>query len=336
MTAVAVRIIRQMLGDRRTLALIMLVPLMLLLFLYLLLGKTAYEPKIDVSGIPAPVVQQMRDAGASVADVTQSQGREDVRSGAVDALLYRDGTKTKVLLLMNDAVKSGVVLKKVQEAFRAVVPGGAIGTEYVFGSADDSMFDSLGYVLLGILSFFLVFIVAGVSFVRERTGNTMERLLLSPVRRWQVVFGYTLGFGFFTVIQCVLMLTFAIWVLGLPIRGGIVGAGAVMVLLSLAAVSMGAFASIFSNNEFQMLQFIPVAVIPQIFFSGLISLDTMPFHLGLLAKIMPVYYACDGLKRVLIRGQGIADFWPDLAALFAFLAVFTFMNIMALKKYRKI
>ena len=164
----------------------------------------------------------------------------------------------------------------------------------------------------------------------------MERLMMTPVKRWQVVLGYTLGFGFFATLQSIILLSYVILVLNMTVSGSVVIAGLIMILLAMSAVCIGAFFSIFSNNEFQVMQFIPVVVIPQIFFSGLISLDTLPYHLGLISKIMPVYYACSALKTVMIMGGGFSDIWRELAALFAFILVFFFMNILALKKYRKI
>jgi len=84
------------------------------------------------------------------------------------------------------------------------------------------------------------------------------------------------------------------------------------------------------------MQFIPVVVVPQIFFSGLISLDTLPFHLGMISRIMPVYYACDALKGVAIKGEGLLSILPDITALLVFIVIFSCFNTVALKKFRRI
>ena len=235
-----------------------------------------------------------------------------------------------------DGVKTGIIQKSVFNAMKEASPSSAIQTEYIFGKSDANMFDSLGYVMLGIISFFIIFIIAGISFVRERTNQTMERLMMTPVRRWQVVLGYTMGFGFFAMLQSIILLVYVILVLHMTVSGSVIIAGLVMILLAMSAVCIGAFFSIFSNNEFQIMQFIPVVVIPQIFFSGLISLDTLPYHLGVISKIMPVYYACSALKTIMIMGGGLKDIWLELLALLVFIMLFFFMNILALKKYRKI
>ena len=259
-----------------------------------------------------------------------------VEDGQIDAIIYLDGDGIHIVFKTYDGVKTGLVQKAVVNAVKELSPSSAIQTEYLFGETEASMFDSLGYVMLGIISFFIIFIIAGISFVRERTNQTMERLMMTPVRRWQVVLGYTLGFGFFAMLQSIILLSYVILVLKMTVVGSVITAGLVMILLAMSAVCIGAFFSIFSNNEFQIMQFIPVVVIPQIFFSGLISLDTLPLHLGLLSKIMPVYYACSALKTIIIMGGGLQEIWQELLALFIFIMLFFVMNIVALKKYRKI
>lgn len=330
------RIIRQTLNDKRSLGLILIVPLFLFTLIYFLLGDSNYKANIAESGMAAPFIEKIEEEDVSVESMSPEEGREAVKERKIDALLYKDGEETVLLLETSDAVKSGVIQKAIQSAMKQMNPSAVMRTEFIYGKSDDNMFNSLGYVLLGVISFFLIFIIAGISFVRERTNQTMERLMITPVKRWQVVLGYTLGFGVFATLQSILLLCYVRWVLHLTITGSVVAVGLIMILMSMSAVCIGAFCSIFANNEFQMMQFIPVVVIPQIFFSGLISLDTLPYHLGVLAKIMPVYYACNALKDITIKGADLGGVLPDLLALLVFIGLFFLFNIFALKKYRRI
>ena len=330
------RIALQIFNDKRSLALILLVPVFIITLIYLLLGESSYKASIAESGLPSPIVEKLEAQNLTVSTLSVDDGKQQLKDGSIDALIYQENGEIHLLFKTYDSVKTGIVQKSVASAMQAMSPGSAITTEYLFGKTSANMFDSLGYVMLGIVSFFIIFIIAGISFVRERTNQTMERLMMTPVRRWQVVLGYTLGFGFFATLQSIILLTYGIWVLNMTVLGSAITSGLIMILLAMSAVCIGAFFSIFSNNEFQMMQFIPVVIIPQIFFSGIISLDTLPYHLGLLSKIMPVYYACSALKTVMITGGGFANIWQDLLALFAFILLFFFMNILALKKYRKI
>jgi ABC-2 type transport system permease protein len=69
-----------------------------------------------------------------------------------------------------------------------------------------------------------------------------------------------------------------------------------MILMAFSAVSVGALVSIFANNELQLVQFIPVIIIPQIFFSGLIPIDTIPFGLGNLCYLTQFIMAAQPWK----------------------------------------
>lgn len=332
------RIILQIVNDKRTLALIIVAPIFLITLIYLLLGESDYQPKIAQYGLSEPLLSQLENQDVDIATSnTIEQGREEVENKTIDAFVYLENTSLKIVFESNDTVKSGKVLTAVQTAMKEL--GGNSNTlikEFIYGTSEESLFDSMGYIMLAILSFFIVFILAGISFLRERTNQTMERLLLTPVKRWHVVFGYTLGFGIFAILQSIILLTYVTTVLGMTVEGSLIMAGIIMILLAISAVCIGAFVSIFSNNEFQMVQFIPIIVIPQIFFSGLISLDTIPYHLGYLSKIMPVYYACDALKSIFIRGKSFSDIYQDIIALLIFILLFFVLNVQVLKKYRNI
>ncbi len=330
------RIVKQIRNDKRSLGLILFVPILLFTLIYFLLGDSDYHATIAVNGIQKPLISEIEAQGITVISLDMEEGQKQVKDKTIDASLYRDGSETILLFESADAVKTGVIQKGIQNAIRKLTPQLLVRSEYLYGKSDDNMFNSLGYVLLGVVSFFIVFIIAGISFVRERTNQTMERLMITPVRRWQVVSGYAIGFGLFAMLQSILLLIYVKWVLHMTITGSLIAAGVIMILLSMAAICIGAFFSIFSNNEFQIMQFIPVVVIPQIFFSGLISLDTLPYNLGILSRIMPVYYACDALKLITVKSAGISEVLTDILALLIFIGFFYALNIIALKKYRRI
>jgi len=232
--------------------------------------------------------------------------------------------------------KSAAALNAIRGAAATLNPASAMDLEFVVGSPDESTFNSLGYVFLGIISFFLIFIVSGMALVRERSGGTLERMLMTPVTRQGVVAGYTLGYGLFAVVQAVILVLFSTYVLGVTCQGNVAWVVLVMLLLAISAVSFGELLSIFANTEFQVIQLIPIAIIPQIFFSGLIPLDTIPYHLGYLGYIMPVFYGCSAIREVMRAGSGIEAIWMYLLVLLAYTAVLSILNSLALKKYRRI
>ena len=74
--------------------------------------------------------------------------------------------------------------------------------------------------MVGIIVFFLTFLIAGINFLSERTSGTLEKLLSTPIRRGEIIAGYTLGFGILAVIQSLVVTLFVVYVLGM-IRPGL-------------------------------------------------------------------------------------------------------------------
>jgi len=90
-------------------------------------------------------------------------------------------------------------------------------------------------------------------------------------------------------------------------------------LLTIGGVNMGIFVSAFARNELQVVQFIPLLLVPQILLGGLFfPVKTLPVVLYQLANVLPLTYANFALKDVMIKGFGIGDIWPDLAFLVGF------------------
>jgi ABC-2 type transport system permease protein len=207
---------------------------------------------------------------------------------------------------------------------------------YLHGSSDMAAFDNFGPVLIGYFSFFFVFLIAGVAFLRERTGGTLERLLATPLRRWEIVVGYVGGFGLFTMLQAALIAWFSIEILDIMMAGSFGLVLLVTLLLALTALTLGTFLSAFANNEFQMIQFIPLIIVPQIFFSGLFNMDTMIDWLRWLSVIMPLTYGAEALRDIMIRGAGWGDIAREVYVLAGFSVAFMLANILALKKHRSI
>ncbi|TYP79604.1 ABC transporter permease [Paenibacillus methanolicus] len=336
--ALAVRIMQQFVRDKRSLALIFLAPLLVLTLMYFVFNGQAAEPDVGVTGLPPSIVAKLESAGANVTVYDNREaGMEGLRDGELDAVLEMAGGSPSILLEGSDpAVNQGVQMI-VQRAMGQTGGGGVQpDITYLHGKANLTSFDSFGPVLVGFFSFFFVFLLAGVSFLRERTTGTLERLLATPVRRGEVVAGYLSGFGLFTLLQAALIAGYAIYVLGLYMDGSIWLVLLINLLLSLTALTLGTLLSSFASTEFQIIQFIPIVIVPQVFFSGLFSLETMNPWLQKLSFFMPLYYGADALRGTMIRGEGLSDNTVNVLVLLGFSIVFALLNVAALKKQRSI
>lgn len=333
--ALVVRIIRQFVRDKRTLALLFLAPLLILSLTKLVFDGRTVSPEIGLIGPASAFAVQLEEQNASITVYeTVEAADKALHNGELDALVQVKDGKPDITLEGSDPSVSRSTQLLMQKALQSHVQELAPTVHYLYGGPDMASFDSFGPVLIGFFSFFFVFLLAGVSFLRERTSGTLERLLATPIRRSEIVLGYLAGFGIFTLLQASLIAWFSVQVLGMSMAGHIVNMLLINLLLSLTALTLGTLLSSFASSEFQIIQFIPIIIVPQAFFSGLFNLDAMNPVLQKLSYIMPLYYGADAMRGIMIRGEGISDIQLDIYVLAGLSILFALLNVAALKKQR--
>ncbi|WP_204121161.1 ABC transporter permease [Levilactobacillus sp. 244-2] len=211
-----------------------------------------------------------------------------------------------------------------------------ITNHYVYGDKNTGYFAKMLPILMGFFVFFFVFLISGMALLKERTTGTLDRLLATPIKRSSIVFGYMLSYGILAVLQTVLIVLITVWLLGMEVVGNMASVVVINLILALVALAFGILLSTFANSEFQMMQFIPLVVIPQIFFSGIIPLDSMADWVKGISYIIPLKYSGDAVSDIIMRGTSIFDEGGNILVLLVFLVVLTFLNIIGLKRYRKV
>ncbi len=363
------RVVSEIRRDRPSLALLFIAPIVITGLVTFIL-RDSQVPQVNAAvvnaaGVRGGVVSSaletaLRASGATASDVSgEAAARAAIADGtaSVGIVLGIDaasGSSLSVTVITNGLDPSGEAsqVSAVQRAVLAAAAGGSgaslpvVRHATVYGVPSDDPITTFAPAIVGFFAYFFVYILTGVSFLRERTGGTLERLMATPVTRGEVVLGYTLGFGLFATIQVAVLMLWALGTLHVPALGPLpafsVGLGVavngspllaflVVVLLAVGAVSLGIFLSTFARTELQVIQFIPIVLAPQFLLSGvLFPVSTLPSILQPLVAIMPLNYAVDGLRQVFIRGAdlGVAALQVDLVVLAA-VAVF-FATIAAL------
>ncbi len=328
--AVAQRIALGFRRDHRSLALLIVAPLLVLSLVGAVWGTTAQTiPNItfaaDRFGLPPAVATQLIDALTRSDAIhgktgTFDDGMRDLRAGNTDGVVWLDGGTLHIEIEGSDPLRSGTVAGAVQKALgQAVGSLGAaaatlgVGTpkveiDQLYGAADYTLLDYLAPVLVAFFAFFFIFILSAVSFLRERTSGTLERLMATPLRRGELVVGYLAGFSFFALIQAVVIIAFTVFVLNVHYRGNLATIFLVEAIMVIGAVSIGLLVSAAAHNELQAVQFVPIVLLPQVFLSGLlIPVSQLPDWLRPFSAILPLTYANEALKAVMIKGAEISD-----------------------------
>ena len=339
--AIAKRIVEQFRRDRRTLGLLVGVPLLLLAligYLFTPSGSTSREPVAIVNEDAGPAGGVLADALANAPSLDArrlggADAEQALRDGAVNAVIRfpstfsQDALTTRKITLAvrlegSDIFVNGNTMGAIQKAVfeslsgalaKLQLPGASsagvsLDVSYLYGGATWGTLDYLAPVIIPFLAFFLIFLLTDVSFLRERASGTLERLLATPLQRSELVLGYVLGFLVFALLQTVILVLFALYVLGLKSNGPVAAIFVVQIAMVLVAVNLGLLLSAFARNEFQAVQFIPIVVLPQMLLSGLlIPIQSLPDLLRPLAWAMPLTYVNEASRAVMVKGTALTD-----------------------------
>jgi ABC-2 type transport system permease protein len=189
---------------------------------------------------------------------------------------------------------------------------------WMFRDMPGSLFDRFGPGLLAIFPFIVMFLVASVTTLRERSSGTLERLLAMPMGKLDFLGGYALAFGVVAAVQAALAVTLSTGPLGLTVSGPVWLLGLVAVADAVLGTALGLFVSAFARTEFQAVQFMPLFVIPQILLCGLfVPRPGLPGVLHVISNLLPLSYATDAMQG-LVTGTSTGDVWRDLAIVTGF------------------
>ncbi len=179
-------------------------------------------------------------------------------------------------------------------ALLLVVPSLLIGlVAWIFTKTD--VFNTIGPAIIAMFPFIIMFLVASISTLRERRS----RLLTMPLGKGSFILGYALAFGLLALAQTAIAVTFSVWVCGLEINGQLWLLFLVAVADALLGTSLGLLASAFARTEFQVVQFMPAFVFPQILLGGLfLPRAQLPEVLETIGDWLPLSHAMDALTAV--------------------------------------
>lgn len=371
---VAERVISQIFRDKRTIAMMFLAPLFVLFLLSTILGSSSDDVTIGTVDLPASFQDTLKTKTDTRTFTDKAAGVTAMKEREIDALITFQQNQPQILIEGGDISKNAAALQVIQETLITIQGKQALTAntkllaavkqlqqqltrltnqtfetpqpvapavtkpdiQFLYGNPDAELFDQIAPALMGFFIFLFVFIIAGVSFLRERSSGTLERTLATPLKRSSIVFGYFVGFFLFVTIQTILIQLFIVNVLDVTQQGNYFLLLFVNLLTASVALSLGLLLSSFSRTEFQLIQFIPLAIVPQIFFSGLFDLSDAPLWVEVINRLMPLTYAAHALQNIMTRGYGLQDIWVDLVVLAGFGLLFVTLNMRALKKQRPV
>ena len=356
--AIAKKVIKELLRDKRTLALMFIAPVFIMWLMNLMFSaSTTVNVKLATQDLPTGLVTKMDELDHVDVETYQDldQAKEALANEKVDAVIsYKDGeyqvdyantdaSKTSMIrqVLRTSIASEGTdqLLSRVKQALPQLkldAKAPEIKESYQYGDKNTGFFARMIPILIGFVVFFFVFLISGMALLKERTSGTLERLLATPVKRSEIVYGYMLSYGIIAIFQTAVVVLAAIWLLDVEVVGSILNVIIVNVVLALVALAFGILLSTLAKSEFQMMQFIPLVIMPQLFFSGIIPLSSMGEWAPTVGKFLPLTYSGDAISQIILYGHNLGDILSNLGVLMIFLIILTILNIVGLRRYRKV
>jgi ABC-2 type transport system permease protein len=194
-------------------------------------------------------------------------------------------------------------------------------------------FERAGPVLMVIFPLVTMFLVSSVALLRERTSGTLERLLTTPLSRLSLLGGYALAFTLLAVLQAGLVTALSLGALGLSLAGDTALVVILAAAVALLGLGLGLLASAFAHSEFQVVQFFPAAILPQLLLCGLlVARARMVGVLHAISDVLPMSYAADGIHHLAGEPGASAAALGDLAIVLAFALGAILLGALTLKR----
>lgn len=187
--------------------------------------------------------------------------------------------------------------------------------------------------VIGMILYFITTLLTASSIVRERERGTIEQLIVTPIRSWELVVGKILPYSILALIDMVEILVIGHLWFKVPIKGDL---GLIFVLSGLFLISslgIGIFASTVANTQQEAFITVMVTMLPSIFLSGFFfPIEAMPRFLQLVSAIVPLRYYLVIIRALLLKGVGLPALQNEVIALTIFAVVI--MGVAALR-FRK-
>jgi ABC-2 type transport system permease protein len=173
--------------------------------------------------------------------------------------------------------------------------------------------------VIGMILFAITSILTATAIVRERERGTIEQLIVTPIRPWELVVGKILPYVILAFIDTLEVLAIGHWWFGVPVRGSlwlILGCSG---LLLLSGLGIGLFASTIANTQQEAMLTVWMTLLPSIFLSGFFfPIEAMPQFLRWFSYIVPLRYYLVIIRALLIKGVGAGAVWEQIVALAVF------------------
>jgi ABC-2 type transport system permease protein len=339
MWAMIVKEFRQMRRDRRTLAMMIIMPVLLLVVLGYAARFYPSSIPVAVAGPDAAAAERLLPKSFEVVSTDAAGGRswaeDELRDGHAAVAVVTGGAAPFVLVDGSQLLTAQSALTGLQQLRfaqpTATAPGPKVSVTVLYNpglSSSDVMIPGLA----GVVLVFVGTVITSLGVVRERQSGTLEQLAVMPLRPRDVFLGKIVPYFVVATIDLAIVLSVGIAVFGVPFRGSwlVFGLGALLFLF--VTLGLGVLISTVSQNQGQAIQLAMMTMLPQVLLSGLVfPLSSVVAGVRWIAYLLPLTYFNEIARGVMLRAEPIGPLWQP----FLFLVVLgTVIVTLAITRFR--
>lgn len=187
--------------------------------------------------------------------------------------------------------------------------------------------------ILGVVLTMTMVMITSMAIVRERERGTMEQLIVTPLKSWELMLGKIIPYVFVGYVQATLALLVGYLVFGMPVRGSLTLLYGLTTLFILASLSLGIFVSTIAKTQMQAMQMSVFIFMPSVLLSGfMFPRAAMPELFYQMGHLLPITYYLEILRSILLKGTGIAFLWSQVFALTVYILTALTLSIIKFQK----
>jgi len=167
--------------------------------------------------------------------------------------------------------------------------------------------------IVGLLIMIVTLLLTSLAVVKEKEIGTMEQIIVTPIKPYQLILGKLIPFGILGLVSVVIVLTAMVLIFGIPIRGSVTFMFFASFLYLLSTLGLGLFVSTISKTQQQaMMLAIFVVMLPMIYLSGFaFPIENMPKIIQLTTYFIPMRYFTTIIRGIILKGIGFAELWQE-------------------------
>ena len=178
------------------------------------------------------------------------------------------------------------------------------------------------YMIPGVIAmilFALTSILTATAVVRERERGTIEQLIVTPIRPWELVVGKILPYVILAFVNMAEVLAIGHFWFGVPVRGNLLLILVLSGLFLLSSLGIGLLASTFANTQQEAMLVVWMTLLPALFLSGFFfPVEAMPKVLQWISLLLPLRYYLVIIRSLMLKDIGVMALWPNILALAIF------------------